>query len=247
MNSPKRFDLSGEDHSTWYAGRLPIRQGINMGTAGMVAFSGCSMKPTLVDGDLVEVLPYDQRIIQVGDIIYYQLPAATKAIIHRVVRITPAGVIARGDHNPFNDAAPIPSEFIFGQVIAVWRGSRRRRMAGGRLGLFYCKPHQIILACESAIIPILRPFYQLLVRREIIARCLPRRFQPKVVKFNDGKVSHLRLVWGKRVIGEYDFHRRRWNIDRPFRPLLSEKAIGSTGTLQGGVTSTFAHPSRRNN
>ncbi len=241
MNTLKRFDLSGEDHFTWYAGRLPIRQGINLGIAGMVAFSGCSMKPTLVDGDLVEVLPYDQRTIQVGDIIYYQLPAATKAIIHRVIRITPAGVIARGDHNPFDDAAPIPSEFIFGQVIAVWRGSRRRKIAGGRRGMISYRFHQIILACESAIVPILKPFYQLLVRREVIARCLPQKFRPKVIEFGDSKETRLRLIWWQRVIGEYDFHQRRWNIDRPFRLLFSECAICFNKSLQGCVTSPDNH------
>lgn len=241
MNSPKRFEQPRVDHSTQRSGYPLIYPGIILNSAGMVAFSGYSMKPTLVDGDLVELLPYKDRKVQVGDIIYYQLPAAGKAIIHRVVRITPAGVIARGDNNFFDDADPIPPHLIFGQVVSVWRDSRQGKIAGGRKGMVYYKFYQLLLACKRAIIPILRPFYHTLFRRGVNARCLPRRFQPKVVNFNDGKEYHLRLVWWKWVIGEYDFHQHRWNIYRPFRLIFSEKTILSTESAQGGVASPVNH------
>lgn len=242
MNSPNQIEQSGEDHSSAYANHLLIHQKDNLVTDGMVAFSGCSMKPTLIDGDLVEVHPYDQRtVVQVGDIIYYQLSGVSKAIIHRVIRVTPAGVIARGDNNSFDDIEPIPSKFILGQVTAAWRGSRRRKIVGGRRGMAYYKSHHILLAFVGVIIPILRPFCQILVRWNIIAHCLPQRFRPKVVKFNGGKENYLRLVWLKRVIGEFDFNLRRWKIYHPFRLLFSEKIISFYELQQREGSSTFTH------
>lgn len=225
MNKSGQLKQLGEDPSTRQANCLPIHPEINLRSEGVVAFVGCSMKPTLLDGDLVEVLPYVERTVQVGDIIYYQFPNASKAIIHRVVRITPAGVIARGDNNPVDDKDPIPSQFILGQVTAVWRGSRRRKMVGGPKGMVYYKIHKVFLAYGGAILPILRPLYHLLIRGEGVSRCLPQRFRPKVTAFRDGKKNHLRLVWWGRVVGEYDFDRHRWNIDRPYRLLLSGKVI----------------------
>ncbi len=227
MNVPNRFERIAEDHSASPDNRLLIRRDIHLWLAGMVAFTGCSMKPTLVEGDLVEVRPYKQNMVKIGDIIYYQLPTASKmnATIHRVVRITPQGVIARGDHNSHDDADPIPFEFIFGQVTAVWRGSRRRKLAGGYKGVAYCKFHQSLLVCGRVFLPILRPFYRMLVRSEIIAGCLPWRFQPKIVEFSDGDKTHLQFVWRKRVIGVFDQDAGRWKISPPFHLFLSGKTL----------------------
>lgn len=247
MHSTNRFDSCGVDSGARRADSAPTHPVVDLKTARMVAFTGCSMKPTLIEGDLVEVVPYENCEVQVGDIIYYQFPASDEAIIHRVVRITPVGVIARGDNNLCDDTKPILSHYIIGQVVAVWRGTLRRKLEGGRGGMLYYLFHKAIFAFGRTVFLILRPFYQLLVRWEVLARFLPQRFRPKVVKFNDGKETHLRLVWGKRVIGSYDFHRRRWRIYRPFRLLFSEKAFYSNDPLQCGTISTFTHPSHCNN
>lgn len=238
-----------EDNSAPHDNRLLIHRDINLWSAGMVAFSGCSMKPTLIDGDLVEVVPYKQNTAKIGDIIYYQLPAANKknATVHRVVRIIPEGVITRGDHNALDDADPIPSEFILGQVTAVWRGSHRRKVAGGYMGVAYYKFYQFLLGCGNVILPILRPFYRILVRWDIIACCLPQRFRPKIVEFRDGEKKHLQFVWRKRVIGEFDQNLGKWKIHPPFRLLFSEKTIYSKGQLKNNITSTDNNTPTRNN
>jgi signal peptidase I len=88
---------------------------------------GYSMLPTLEGGDLVVIqnVPIDQ--IHVGDIIVYNglCSALGESVVHRVVNITGAGLITKGDNNEYNDQvsgiaiSPITSQCLEGKVIFV--------------------------------------------------------------------------------------------------------------------------------
>jgi signal peptidase I len=88
---------------------------------------GYSMLPTLEGGDLVVIqnVPMDQ--IHVGDIVVYNglCSVGGESVVHRVVSITAAGLITKGDNNPENDQAsgiafaPITSQCLEGKVIFV--------------------------------------------------------------------------------------------------------------------------------
>lgn len=88
---------------------------------------GYSMLPTLEGGDLVVIqnVPIDQ--VHVGDIIVYNslCSAGGESVVHRVVQISSAGLITKGDNNAGTDQAdriavgPITQQCLEGKVIYV--------------------------------------------------------------------------------------------------------------------------------
>jgi signal peptidase len=88
---------------------------------------GYSMLPTLEGGDLVVIQNVPISQIHVGDIIVYNglCSALGESVVHRVVNITAAGLITKGDNNPANDQvsgiaiSPITPQCLEGKVIYV--------------------------------------------------------------------------------------------------------------------------------
>jgi signal peptidase I len=88
---------------------------------------GYSMLPTLEGGDLVVIqnIPIDQ--IHIGDIIVYNglCSSLGESVVHRVVNVTGAGLITKGDNNPGTDqtsgiaVSPITSQCLEGKVVYV--------------------------------------------------------------------------------------------------------------------------------
>ena len=90
---------------------------------------GFSMLPTLEGGDLVVIqnVPIDQ--VHLGDIVVYNgLCSSTGlSVIHRVVNITGAGLITKGDNNNYSDQSPraeiarspITQQCLEGKVVFV--------------------------------------------------------------------------------------------------------------------------------
>jgi len=63
-----------------------------------------SMRPGIQPGDLIVVTPMADKSLKVGDVIMYLPPAHTLPVIHRIVSITPKGILTKGDAN--NDTDP---------------------------------------------------------------------------------------------------------------------------------------------
>jgi signal peptidase I len=89
---------------------------------------GHSMLPTLEGGDLVVIQSLPIRDIKVGNIIVYGPPcsAGGESVVHRVVNITDAGLITKGDNNPNTDqylneiaVSPITQQCLEGKVVFV--------------------------------------------------------------------------------------------------------------------------------
>jgi signal peptidase I len=106
--------------------------GSAFGSSPVYVVVSSSMVPTLEKGDLVitQGVPFDS--IQVGEVIIYQQPTGSgtcpnpsgETIVHRVVRVTPQGLITQGDNrvsNPVPDEPsrwpPITAECVNGKVI----------------------------------------------------------------------------------------------------------------------------------
>ena len=90
------------------------------------------MNPTIGERDLLEIAPYDKRTIRVGDVILFQPPEGGQPVVHRVVDILPKGIRTCGDNNTHIDPYLLQSTDIIGQVVAAWRGQKRRKIVGGR-------------------------------------------------------------------------------------------------------------------
>jgi signal peptidase I len=183
------------------------------------------MNPTLREFDVLEIVPYGERMIQVGDVIFFKSPANEQFIVHRVSKITQEGIHTRGDNNPADDPYLLHRHDIEGQIIAAWRGGKQQRVLGGVVGYLLWQLNRVRCSCTHYIVAHLRPFYHSLAESGIVCRLLPFHFQFRIVNFQTNGSSSLRLLLGKRVVGWYDHEREQWQIRRPFRIFVDEQFL----------------------
>jgi hypothetical protein len=189
------------------------------------AYVGPSMNPTLREPEIMEILPYDRRPLRVGDVALFLPPEADRPVVHRIVRVTPAGISTRGDNNTQEDTFLLQPKEIRGQVVAAWRGQQRRKIAGGLPGRLTSRRLRWRRLLDRGVSPLLHPLYQALSHWGLIARVLPASFRPRVVIFRARGREQFQLLLGKRIIGRYDDQRHRWQIQRPFRLFVDDRAL----------------------
>ena len=189
------------------------------------AFVGPSMNPTLREPEIMEIMPYDSRPLRVGDVAFFLSPEAVQPVVHRIVRVTPAGISTLGDNNIKEDAFLLQPESIKGQVVAAWRGQKRRRIAGGLQGRLTSRWLRWRHVLDRGVSHLLHPLYYALSRCGLIARLLPAPFRPRVVVFKTEGRDQFRLLLGQQIIGRYDGQKRQWQIQRPFRLFVDGRAL----------------------
>jgi hypothetical protein len=139
--------------------------------------------------------------------------------------VTPAGISTLGDNNTHEDAFLLQPESIKGQVVAAWHGQKRRKIAGGlqgRLTSLWLRWRRVL---DRGVSPLLHPLYHALSHQGLIARLLPAPFRPLVVVFQTQGRDQFQLLLGQRIIGRYDDNRHQWQIQRPFRLFVDERAL----------------------
>ena len=97
------------------------------------AYVGPSMNPTLREPEIMEIMPYDGRPVRVGDVVFFLPPEADQPVVHRIVRVTPAGISTLGDNNTREDAfllQPRASKAGWWPPGAVRSGGRSRAGSG---------------------------------------------------------------------------------------------------------------------
>jgi hypothetical protein len=180
------------------------------------------MNPTLHEPELMEVKPYNHRPFRVGDVILFLPAEAGQPVVHRIIRVTPAGISTRGDNNTREDSFLLQPKNIIGQVVAAWLGQQRRRIRGGLPGRLIIRWRRIL---ERGVRPILHPLYQALSHGGVLVRLLPARLRPRVVVFHIKGRDRFHLLLGKRTIGRYDDQRNRWQVQRPFRLFVDGRLL----------------------
>jgi hypothetical protein len=199
------------------------------GAAFFAAYVGPSMNPTLREPEIMEIVPCGGRSLRPGDVVLFLPPGSDRPVVHRVARVTAAGISTRGDNNAREDHVLLRREDIRGRVVAAWRGRKRREIAGGFRGRWNGRWLRVRGLMDRGVSPLLHPLYRSLSLRGRVARCLPASFRPRVVVFQDQGKDRFRLLLGERVIGQYEERERLWRIQRPFRLLVDER------TLPGGT------------
>lgn len=189
------------------------------------AYVGPSMNPTLREPEVMEIMPYRDRPIHAGDVVFFLPPGGNKPVVHRVVRVTPAGISTRGDNNAREDAFLLPPENVQGRVVAAWRGQRRRTIAGGLRGQLTNRWFRWRGRLDHGASPFLHPIYQTLSFRGWCAWLLPAALRPRVVVFHSQGRDQLQLLLGQRLIGRYDNNRHQWRIQRPFHLFVDGRAL----------------------
>ena len=190
-----------------------------------LTFAGTSMLPTLSEPALLEVVPYRNRPILRGDVVVGARGATERLMVHRVVSICLEGLRTQGDNCQMPDPGVFPRDAVAGRAVAVWRGNRRRSVAGGWWGLSW---HYLLRFRRIILPPLLRccaPVYRSAVQRRWLVGIVPRRFRPAVIRFEEAGVPTYRILFSGRIVGWYDVGRARWIIKRPFRLLVDEAAL----------------------
>lgn len=199
----------------------------NIKTVGrfFAAYAGPSMSPTLQEPEILEIRPYVNHPLQVGDVVFFQSPGAQQTIVHRIVRLNAEGIFTRGDNNRRDDAFVLRPEDIQGRVVAAWRGRKRRAVSGGRRGRLIGRwlPWKGLL--DRGVSDLLHSFYYALARRGLLVALLPNRLRPRIVVFQNKGTNRPCLLLGRRIIGRYDDSRQQWQINRPFRLIVDVHSL----------------------
>jgi hypothetical protein len=194
-------------------------------------YTGTSMNPTLLEPDVIEVKPYGDWQPQLGDVVCFRSPARDVMVVHRVVRVEPAGVRTKGDNCPQVDLWVLRPEGIIGRVVAAQRGARRRDIKGGKQGLWVAALARLRRVTRSRIGQILRGLGQLAVELGPFDFALPPGLRPKLVRFEARHRINFKLLMGGLVVGRYDYLSLRWKIRRPFRLFVSESSLAAASLL----------------
>jgi signal peptidase I len=190
-----------------------------------VIYTGPSMNPTLRQGDLLDVVPYEDKMIQVGDVIYFQRPG-DKAIVHRVCAITASDVRTRGDNNPCADPYWLKAKEIIGKVTAARRQTRVRPIHGGTQGRLSMRVNLLRHGLFLKYAPKFRGVYRWIVRWGILPYILPAKLKPKVVIFQKNSYEeHFKIVMNGKEIGRFDEKDRVWRIQPPYRLFVDEARL----------------------
>jgi len=92
--------------------------------------NGNSMRPFILDGEIVEIEPARPGQLKRGDVVLCRLEQDW-LVLHRIVGLKgDAGkqkLVIQGDAMPLPDGAITPEQ-VLGRVAAVYRGERRRRV-----------------------------------------------------------------------------------------------------------------------
>ena len=194
-------------------------------TVFFAAYVGPSMNPTLREAEMMEIVPYDNRPLRVGDVVFFLPPQSDRPVVHRIACVTPAGMTTLGDNNTQEDAFLLQSKDIKGQVVAAWRGQARREIAGGLRGRLTSRWFRWRRVLDRGVSYLLHVPYYALSRWGLIARLLPAPFRPRVVAFRSQGQDQFRLLLGQHIIGRYLDQKRQWQIQRPFRLFVNERVL----------------------
>jgi signal peptidase I len=186
----------------------------------LAAYVGPSMHPTLREAVIIEIKPYGNRPMKVGDVVFFHSPGSNQTIVHRIVRLTPEGIFTRGDNNRRDDAFALRPEHITGRVVAAWQGNKNRSIAGGRRGRLIGRWVIGKRLLDRNIVYLLHFFYTTLTQWKFLTALLPVGLRPKIVVFQNKGIRRLCIMLGRRIIGRYDDRRQQWQIRRPFRLIV---------------------------
>lgn len=189
------------------------------------AYVGPSMSPTLREPEMLEIIPYGNRPLQVGDVVFFRSPGTHQTVVHRIVRLTPKGIFTRGDNNRRDDVFVLQPKDIQGQVVAARQGRKYRAVAGGRRGQVIGRWLSWKGLLDRGAFYLLHSFYYALACKGSLIALLPVGLRPRIVVFQNKGTDRPCLLLGRRIIGRYDVRRRQWQINRPFRLIVNEKKL----------------------
>lgn len=187
-------------------------------------YQGPSMNPLLWPGDGVFVDDTPYQSLCRGDVICFRDADESKFIIHRIVKVTPAGLVTRGDNNKKPDPFLVTPALAPQRVTHVRRGRRTIRIQGGETGMLVFRKnriysffmrrliHPLILASDRFLLPLLKGV-NLLSAKKLSVR-----------EFKKGSETKKMLFYKQRKIG-YQNSDGSWHVRFPWRLIVDPEKI----------------------
>jgi hypothetical protein len=187
-------------------------------------YHGISMRGTLYRGDCIRVTSVKFSDLRPGDLVVYRnTDTPDGKVVHRIVRIIPGGLIARGDFNAKADLNVVLEEAIIGRVTHIERRGKTHRVRQGRWGLwrgrwlYWWNPKRIQIKgfVVRRIFPLGRWFYRWLRESGIVTRL----WHPSIVKVQlEGEQGPLVkfVVKGTRTVAYWSPGMKRFSCRKPY-------------------------------
>ena len=183
------------------------------------------MNPTFKAGDGLQVVPYENRRIRVGDVVVFRVPERKRHVTHRVISVDSRGVRTRGDNNNKTDSWVLRPDEITGKVVSANRGTKSLSTHGGRRGILYARSLWFIKHANLTISRILHPAYHRLAASGIFRRTLPHGAKPRIFSFTRPNGVEMQLCLGRWIIGRRRPGWEQWQVRRPFRLFIDEASL----------------------
>lgn len=203
--------------------------GVQNGEAGKKVFfcahDGSSMYPTLTGQDILEIDPAGTVNPKKGDVIMFEQPGEDSIIVHRVISVTPGGIITRGDNAGGVDPWIVDPREIKGRVIAAWRGAKRRIIRGGQRGRLAVYAFRLAGFFLKPLFDILQLSVSRLSGGGMLSFLLPAGMNPRILLFRSERTVTMRLLMGKRQVGIYDDRTGKWIIGKAARFFIDDAVL----------------------
>ena len=194
-------------------------------TQNITDYAGPSMKPTLLNGDELCVVPYEENKIRPGDVVVFYSQPGGKLIVHRVVSITADGIRMKGDNNLEVDRQLLYPDEIIGRVESIKRMNRTIIISGGFFGQLRSFRLGIKKRAGAGIRWVLRPLYKFLSLSGIFQNLPFIKRRLAVHYFNRPMGLEMQLYFDKQLIGKRLPGSTYWSIRRPFRLFIDPNSL----------------------
>ncbi|HNT67313.1 MAG TPA: signal peptidase I [bacterium] len=180
-------------------------------------YSGRSMKPTFKNGQRLYVRPAVKRL-RPGDVVVFAPHTGSQPIVHRVVAVSAAGLITRGDHNLKIDPRPVSATDLIGRVDFFQQQGQLHRVLGGCRGLLNAKLRWFRLACRAKAYIVLFKWYRALVTSSSAAPLIRRLIRPEFdyITLNSDRGPLVKAMLRGRVVARWEPRVHRFQCRKPY-------------------------------
>lgn len=182
-----------------------------------ILYTGPSMNPVLWEGDILDVIPYNDKNHRIGDVICFHTPK--KLVVHRIINMHQGIIQTQGDNNLFPDPTFQNPENIIGKVGKASSCNTIRNVHGGIFGRVirrYVRIRRILNIMSEFPIIIARSVL-CIIKKEVI--CIVPGIKLRIVLFSSPPSRIIRVFFGPYLAGEYRL-KKGWTIFFPFQCVI---------------------------
>ena len=188
-------------------------------------YRGNSMNPTFFEPEMLTVEPFDNKTPRRGDIICYHVVDKDEGIVHRVINVRGPAIKTRGDNNANPDDYTVDRGMVIGRVVAARRENEIRLIRGGFTGVASMYLNRCYRTVNRFISGLFYKSYRNLASSGLLRIIKPKSMKFRVVIFERFTMQYPKLILNGRTVGSFDYRKKEWKINRPYRLFIDEKSL----------------------